>query len=249
MGVNGETHNFLLHIIPDIFIIDIKFSKIMKNRMIIMDTVDAIRGRRAINFFDPQRTVPDELLFEVLNVANLAPSSFNLQPWHVVVVRDTEKKKILRKCASNQPKVEEAPVVLIIVADLDAIEINLEMVLDDRLRKGYMTDEKQKEPIRNAVKYLYEEPKSRKRLIFAVKNSALFAMNFMIAARSFGLETHPMDGFDEECVKREFSIPEDKIVPMLIAVGYMKPGVELLDRPMRRPLEYFTHYEIWGSKK
>lgn len=50
---------------------------------------------------------------------------------------------------------------------------------------------------KNTANNLYGSPDSLKRKIFAVKNASLFAMNLMIAARGFGLETHPMDGFDE----------------------------------------------------
>lgn len=41
-----------------------------------------------------------------------------------------KRKKILRQCAFNQPKVEEASAVLIIIADPEAVEKNLERVLD-----------------------------------------------------------------------------------------------------------------------
>ncbi|SFM88515.1 nitroreductase family protein [Thermodesulforhabdus norvegica] len=210
-----------------------------------MDALKAITERRAINFFDPGRNVPEETLQKIIETANLAPSSFNLQPWHIIVVRDAEKKKILRQCAMNQPKVEEAPVVLIVVADPYAVEEHLERVLEDRLKKGYLTDEGQKEAVRKAVKKLYGEPDSKKRIIFATKNTAFFAMTLMIAARAFGLETHPMDGFDEDCVKKEFAVPEDKIIPCLIAMGYPKPDLKLLERPMRRPVNEFIHDDLW----
>lgn len=210
-----------------------------------MDAIKAIKERRAINFFDPERDVPDDLLGEIIKTANLAPSSFNLQPWHLIILRDPQKKKILRRCAMNQPKVEEAPVVLIIVADPLAVENHLERVLTDRLEKGYLREEAQKEAVRKAVKSLYGEPDSRKRVIFATKNAAFFAMTFMIAARAFGVETHPMDGFDEDCVKKEFSIPEDKIIPLLIAVGYPRPDLKLLERPMRRSVDEFIHVNKW----
>ena len=49
-----------------------------------------------------------------------------------------------------------------------------------------------------------------------------------------GFDTHPMDGFIAEDVKREFHIPDDRIIPLLIAVGYPKPDLKLLPRPFRR---------------
>jgi nitroreductase len=70
-----------------------------------MELIQGIRERRSINFFETGRELSDDQLRELLEVANLSPSSFNLQPWKVVVVRDSERKKVLRQCAMNQPKV------------------------------------------------------------------------------------------------------------------------------------------------
>ena len=52
-------------------------------------------------------------------------------------------------------------------------------------------------------------------------------MSLMYAATSLGLETHPMDGFDHEAVRKAFKIPDNYWVPLLLAVGSMKPGLKL----------------------
>lgn len=206
-----------------------------------MEIIQAIKERRSINFFQPDLKLPDELIRELLEISNLSPSSFNLQPWRVIVVRDQERKRALRKCAFDQPKIEEASVVLIMIADPKAVEENLERVLDSWEELGYLKPEG-RERSKGMAKNLYGTEDSLKRKIFAVKNTSLFAMNIMIAAKGLGLETHPMDGFDEEAIKKEFGISEDKIIPMLIAIGYLKEGVKLLPRAFRRPINEFT---IW----
>lgn len=207
-----------------------------------MDVLQAIRERRSINFFESGRDIDDGKLIELLETANLVCSSFNLQPWRVIVVKDQERKKVLRQCAFNQPKVEEASVVLIIIADTEAVERNIEAVLDSWQELGYMKPE-MRETYKGMAANLYGTIDSLKRKLFAVKNASLFAMNLMIAARGLGLETHPMDGFDEGCIKREFNIPEDKIIPMIIAVGYLRSGITLLPRAFRRRLEDFVSYD------
>ncbi len=206
-----------------------------------METIQSIKERRSINFFQPDEKITEDKLRELLEIANLAPSSFNLQPWRIIAVQNPEKKKILRKCAFNQAKVEEASVVLIMIADPKGVEENIERVLDSWEKLGYIKAEN-KESSRAMAKNLYGQEDSLVRKIFAVKNTALFAMNLMIAAKGLGLETHPMDGFDEEAIKKEFHIPADKIIPMLVAVGYLKKGVNLLPRAFRRPIDEFT---VW----
>lgn len=212
-----------------------------------MDLLDAIKGRRSINFFDPDLEITDDKIDELLRLANLAPSSFNLQPWRVVVVKSPERKKALRECAMGQPKAEEASAVLIIVADPDALEENVPRVLDSWEKLGYLKPEN-RDGTENLMMTHYGEPGSFKRILFAVKNASLFAMNLMLAARGVGLETHPMDGFDEEALKKEFRIPEDKRVPMLVAVGGLREGAELLPRAWRRNLAEFTGREYYDEK-
>lgn len=204
-----------------------------------MDTTEAIKSRRAINLFDPTRPVPEEALRELLALASLSPSSSNLQPWEVVLVTDLERRKILRACASNQAKVEEAPAVLIVIANPGAIEENIDRVLADRVEKGYAKQENI-ERQRMGPFRMYGGRESEARKLFAVKNTAFFAMTFMIAARGMGYETHPMDGFNADDVKREFHIPEDRIIPLLIAVGYPSPALKLLPRAFRRGVDEFT---------
>jgi len=52
-----------------------------------MDFIDVINNRRAVNFFDPDKDVPDEKLRAMIETAAKAPSSFNLQPWSLIVLR------------------------------------------------------------------------------------------------------------------------------------------------------------------
>ncbi|MEK7331841.1 MAG: nitroreductase family protein [Nitrospirota bacterium] len=209
-----------------------------------MDVIQAIKERRSINFFETGKELSDDKIRELLEIANLAPSSFNLQPWRVVVVRSAERKKVLKQCAFNQPKVEEASAVLIMIADPDAVEANVERMLDSWQKLGYMKPD-MRETYKGMTQNLYGTVDSLRRKFFAIKNTALFAMNIMIAAKGIGLETHPMDGFDEDFIKKEFNIPPDKIIPMLIAVGYLKTGITLLPRAFRRDIKEFVKFESY----
>lgn len=206
-----------------------------------MDVIDAIKERRSINFFDPDREIPDEKLYELIELANLAPSTFNLQPWEVIAVTDPKRKAILRKCAFDQPKVTEASATFIIIANPNAIEENIDNVVKIMVELGY-TKPEGAEAAKKMPYNLNGEKDSLQRKFFAIKNTAFFAMNLMIAAKGLGLETHPMDGFDQNKIKSEFSIPEDRIIPLLIAVGYLKPGVKLLPRGWRRDSDSFVKF-------
>jgi len=206
-----------------------------------MDIIQAIKERRSINFFEIGQEISDEKLRELLEISNLAPSSFNLQPWKVILVRDPERKRILKQCAFNQRKVEEAAAVFIIVADPSGVEENMEKVMDNWEGLGYIKPEARKGYI-DMIQNLYGPENSLKRKFFAIKNASLFAMNLMITAKGLGFDTHPMDGFDEDSIKREFDIPLDKVVPMIIAIGNLRSGVTLFPRAFRRKIDEFVRF-------
>jgi nitroreductase len=69
-----------------------------------MDFMDVVRKRRSIRRYKPD-PVPHEVLNQVLEAARLAPSGGNRQPWHFIVVKDSQTKAKLgiREFASAAP--------------------------------------------------------------------------------------------------------------------------------------------------
>ena len=210
-----------------------------------MEVLNALKERRSINFFDPDKTIPEDKINELISLASLAPSSMNLQPWEVIVVNDPGKKEILKRCAYDQPKVTEASATLIVIANPGAVEENVDSVLQSWVELGYMKQEAvestRQMPFKN-----YGERESHARKLFAVKNTSFFAMSLMIAAKGMGFETHPMDGFSEEKIKANFNIPADRIIPLLITLGYPKPGLKLLPRAWRRELKNYVKFNSFS---
>ena len=186
-----------------------------------MDFKDVIHQRRAVNFFDPEKPVSDALIREMIELAAQAPSSFNLQPWSLMILKDPEEKMRLRKLAWDQPKVSEAPVVFIVLADRNAWKGGhpfVERNFSEMVKAGSMTQDKH-EWFLNACQGLYGDGLER-RQAFACKNTGFFAMSLMYAAKHLGLDTHPMDGFDHDGVRESFHIPENYWIPLLLAVGH-----------------------------
>lgn len=204
-----------------------------------MDILESIKDRRSINFFEIGKEIPDGVLESLVEIANTAPSSMNLQPWKVIVVKSEEMKDKLVNVAFGQVKVKEASVVFVIVAEPGGLEENIENVLKSWVDLGYM-DRATADKYSVMAQNLYSSIDSEKRRIFAVKNASFFAMNLMIAARGFGLETHPMDGFNDLELKKLLQIDDNAIVPLIIACGYKREGVKLLPRGYRRKFADFV---------
>ncbi len=203
-----------------------------------MNFKDISEKRRAINFFDADKNLSEELLGQMIETAAKAPSSFNLQPWNLIILRDKAAKEKLLPLAWNQPKVVEAPVVLIVLADKNGWQEGhptVEKNWQEMLTAGSMQPA-QRDWFLNAAKSLYNwSPEAS--LAFAAKNAGFFAVSLMYAATSLGLESHPMDGFDHEGVRNAFNIPDNFWVPLLLAVGYAKPGLVLQPAKWRKTKE------------
>jgi nitroreductase len=79
---------------------------------IMLDLDEAIRARHSTRMFLP-KPVPRELVREALEVAQLAPSNSNIQPWHLVVVsgsaRDRLVAALLEEAKRRPPNIPPLP--------------------------------------------------------------------------------------------------------------------------------------------
>ncbi|WP_320005914.1 nitroreductase family protein [Maridesulfovibrio sp.] len=198
-----------------------------------MEFKEILENRRAVNFFDPEKDVTEAQLKEIVEDAAKSPSSFNLQPWKMIILRDSEQKGKLQKLAFDQPKVSEAPVVIILLADREGWKEG-NTILESHFKNNLKPDQREWFISTTAALYGSSEAATQ---AFANKNAGLFAMSLMYSASNLGLHTHPMDGFDHEAVRKEFNIPDQYWIPMLICVGQKKADVEILPKAWRQSFE------------
>ncbi len=66
------------------------------------------------NYLD--KPVEEEKLHYILECGRIAPSAANFQPWHIIVIRDTEMRKRMA-VTYPRPFFLEAPVILVICGD------------------------------------------------------------------------------------------------------------------------------------
>lgn len=85
-----------------------------------MDLKDTIQKRHSIrNFSDKEVSL--DLIHEMIKFANLAPSAGNLQARDFIIVNDIELKKRLSAAALDQEFIIEAPVNIVVCANLNRI--------------------------------------------------------------------------------------------------------------------------------
>lgn len=203
-----------------------------------MEFKDAMKARRAVNYFDPQKPVSMDQVRQLIETAALAPSGFNSQPWNAIVLTDPEEKAKLRKVAWDQTKITDAPVVLIILADRDAWRRGhptFEKNFRESVVSGATTADKY-DGLADAHQQLYGASPERQQA-FACKNTGFFAMALMLAAKDAGLDSHPMDGFDLDGVRQAFNIPANFWVPLLLAIGHFDQSKPLYPPKWRKSFD------------
>lgn len=82
------------------------------------ECLDAIKERRSIRRFK-ETPLGTDLIDELLSIAQMAPSAGNLQSRDFVVVTDNKTKQKLTAAALDQSFIEQAPVVIVFVANIE----------------------------------------------------------------------------------------------------------------------------------
>ena len=85
-----------------------------------MNTIEAIKARRAIKHYDPNHRMTSDEQRELLELAMLSPTAFNIQNWRFVVVRNMEIRKQIRAVAWDQTQVTDASLLIVLCGNLDA---------------------------------------------------------------------------------------------------------------------------------
>ena len=87
-----------------------------------MDTKQAIEKRRSVKHYDASHVMTAEEVDEILSLAILSPTAFNIQNWRFVTVTDKELRKQIRQAAWDQSQVTDASLFVILCADMKSWE-------------------------------------------------------------------------------------------------------------------------------
>ncbi len=173
--------------------------------------------RRATNHFEPGG-VPEDYLDAILRLAVQAPSGYNLQPWRFIVVREPENRKRLQQAAYGQPKIAEAPVMVIAFGMKDQWKRRADEVFAEGAERGAGKAENVEKYKQGALSFLNTLPME----VWVNRHTMIAFTAMMLAAEAYGFDTAPMEGFDGAAVKREFGLPDEAEVCALLAIGRAK---------------------------
>jgi len=202
-----------------------------------------VETRRSVRKFTDKK-IPKDVLDACLDMALLAPSSCNLQPWEFRVVQSADKKQKLVEACMSQNAATTAAELIVVVARTNnwrkIAKLNIDQWPQPQIPKHW------KEFYTTGVAFTYWQgpfhavgavkkaftnvaglfrpmprgpfTKSDMR-VWAIKSTALAAENLMLAFRSHGFDSCPMEGMDEERVRKLLKLPSDAEVVMVVGAG------------------------------
>jgi nitroreductase len=214
-----------------------------------MEFEEVVSTRRSVHEYADE-PLDDGTLESIVESATQAPSSYNLQPWEFVVLREGETQEALRAAAYDQEHVTGAAASVIVLGNKDP-EAHAQTVVDDMLEKGYLPNEDVAEGVLDNVAGMADLPDEERR-VWTVRSTSLVAMNLMNAAWAEGVASCPIGGFDPEAVLDAFDIDGDQYEPvMLLTMGIPADDAGELqaERKYRRPVDEVVHYEEFSPKQ
>ena|SRR3989338_3477947 len=185
-----------------------------------MEFREIVNSRYATKKFDG-RQIPNEKVEALLELIRMAPSSFGLQPYKVLVISDKKTKEKLGPATWNQPQIASCSHLLVFCANTD---------IKSHIDKYELMMEDAKMPEENVKAYAgmmrgFEEALSGEhKLSWAQRQAYIAVGNAVNGAKSLGFDSCPMEGFSPEEYSKMLKLPKNIVPSALVAVGYAADG-------------------------
>lgn len=176
-----------------------------------MNTLESIQSRRAVKHYDSQHRIADHEIEQLLSLAMLSPTAFNIQHWRFAVVKEPALRQQIRNVAWDQAQVTDASLLIVVCADLQAWQKQPE-------RYWHNADQAVRDFLLPAIDSYYRD-KPQVQRDEALRSCGMAAQTLMLAARAMGYDSCPMDGFDFDAVAQLINLPNDHLIAMMVAIG------------------------------
>ncbi len=193
-----------------------------------MNVIEAIYKRRAVKHFDPQHKMTPEEEQKLLEATIQAPTSFNIQHWRFVILRDPDLRERIRKEYGNdQAQMTDASLLVLFTADVKGWQKSPERYWAHAPQEVSDLLVSWMGPFHEGRDWLQRDE--------AQRSIGLAMQTLMLAAQELGYQSCPMIGFDGEKVAELINLPEDYVMGPMVAIGkgtkdpWPKPGQLSLD--------------------
>jgi nitroreductase len=161
----------------------------------------ALRWRYATKQFDASRKIPADVWDALEESLVLTPSSFGLQPWKFLVVRDPAVRARLQSESWNQPQVTGASHFVVLTARTDLTKADI----DTWITRMAEAQEKRAEdlaPLQGMIAGFAETMSCEERHAWNTRQVYIVLGQLMTSAAVLGIDTCPMEGISAAAYDR-----------------------------------------------
>lgn len=182
--------------------------------------LEAMAFRHACKAFDTEKQIPGEKFESILEVARISPSSFGMEPWRLIVVRNPNLRKALKSACWNQNQITDSSELVIFTTDNDTVRSDSPYVRKMFERRGL--------PSEAVDTYLgvyknYLTPIEEDEILlenWTAKQCYIALANMMTYAATLKIDSCPIEGFDKESVEAILDLEYGHSVAVICAFGY-----------------------------
>ncbi len=180
-----------------------------------MEFKEVVKKRYAAKSFDGKK-IPEAKINELLEIIRYAPSSFNIQPWKIIVIESKDLKEKLSPVSWNQPQITSCSHLLVFCADKNILG-KIESIEKEMIQHGA-----KKEDIKGYIdmmKGFQSNLSDSEKLSWAQRQTYIALGNAVNGATSLGFDSCPMEGFDSKEYSKILNLPSHIVPSALVAVG------------------------------
>jgi nitroreductase len=196
--------------------------------------LDALRWRYATKQFDASKKIPDATWSAIEESLALTPSSFGLQPWKFIVVRDPALRSLLLADSWNQPQVTDASHFVVLAARTDLVAADVDAWIS-RLAEVQGKPEESLAQLKGMICGFAEKMSDEDRRAWNIRQVYIALGQLMTTAAMLGIDTCPMEGISPTGYDRVLGLEHSGYATAVAcALGYRAENDKYATMPKAR---------------
>jgi nitroreductase len=209
-----------------------------------MSLVEKLKWRYATKKMDSSKSVPQEMVEEILEAVRLTASSSGLQPYELIVITNSELREKIKAVANNQTQVTDCSHLVIFAAwdNYTTQRINDAFDMTETVR-NFKNDAGVAYRQMLLTNYPARDPEVN--FTHAAKQAYIGLGTALIAAAEVGVDSTPMEGFNPKALDEILNLKDKGLRSVvMLTLGYRKEDEDWLVKlkKVRRPKEKFISW-------
>lgn len=190
-----------------------------------MNIAEVAMKRFTAKEYDGNKKIPEQQIKDLYTVLRNSPSSVNSQPWHFFIISSAQgKQKIMPAIFEfNHERITNASHIIVFCAKSPITEQHLQNLLVQEEQDGRFATADLKKKTDEGRRYFVgiNSNTPEQQLSWESKQVYIALGNLMLAAKTMGIDSTPIEGFSTQKMDEILNLPEKGLASVVVAsLGY-----------------------------